>query len=473
MKTIKFIFKNDLVEIDFLKSTFTPNTTLLQFIRSHHDKKGTKEGCNEGDCGACTVVIAEFVGKNLKISAVNSCITLLPSVNGKQVITVEDLASEKLHPIQQYFIENFATQCGFCTPGFIMSAFAQKASNLSSKPQDIIEALSGNLCRCTGYKQIVDAAYQIAGLEYKDYYLPYVNIELLKNLRNTESVIIKANSYNYLIPKTLQEGLRLKKLYPNYTLAAGTTDIAVKINKNKETFYNIIDISDIEELRYIKEDEQNFYIGATTRIEELLEYSKQKFPEIYDYLLNFGSKQIRNKATVGGNIATASPVGDLAPVLFALQAKIKHQSFNSEKITNIDKFISGYRKTILEPDEIITEIIVPKLRKNQYFRAYKLSKRRKLDIASTSAAIFMSVENNIIKECKVAFGGMSAKTEFAQKTQQFLINKQFCEETFLKAAEILKTEFTPISDARASAEGRNLFAKNLLIKFYNDLTLKQ
>ncbi len=469
MNKISFVFKNKIQVIDFEKDNFSPNSTLLEFIRSNDDKKGTKEGCNEGDCGACTVVLIEKINGKIKFRAVNSCVIFLPSVHGKQIITIEDIGSvEKLHPIQQIFVDEHASQCGFCTPGFIMALFAQKADNLNSNQDELVEAVSGNLCRCTGYRPIVTSAKDIAELKNLNEFNTFARADLIDEINTSTTVNIEQGEYKYSIPYSLNEALNLKANRPQSTITSGSTDLVLKVTKRKEPIYDIIDISSITELQGISETKNEYIIGAGTKIEDIYQFSKEKLPAFANMVQHFGAKQIRNRATIGGNIATASPIGDILPVLFAYSAKLVIVG-NEEKTVDIKDFVIGYRKTILQQNELIKAVIIPKPTVNQIIKSYKISKRTDLDISTVSAGFNLTVYNNKVSEIILAFGGMAETTKRASKTENFLLNKEFNEENIIEASKILKDEFTPITDARSSKEARAIMTKNLLIKFYEDV----
>jgi len=463
MNKISFVLHNKIETVDFEK--ISPTTTLLEFLRSKNNSKGTKEGCNEGDCGACTVCIVEKIDNKFHFKAVNSCVMFLPSVHGKQVITIEDLGtSDNLHIIQQIFVDEHASQCGFCTPGFIMALFAQKAENQNSTKDDLIDAITGNLCRCTGYRPIVDATVKIQNTQLENVE-HIINKKLLEQIQSSETVEIRTPKTEFFVPFTIKEAIRLKNQFPHAIFANGGTDLVLRVTKRKEIFPQVIDLSCIKEIEYIKQDENNYYIGAGTKIEDFNTFSKKYIPELSEYLTLFGAKQIRNRATLGGNIATASPIGDILPILFATKSSVK-TSGNTEKIYKIDDFITGYRKTLLENNEIISEIIIPKSKNNEILKFYKISKRTNLDISTVSCGFSLVLENNNVKEIILSFGGMAEKTKRAFKTEEFLTGKNWNEIIVNQAITIIETEFTPLTDARSSKEARTVMTKNLLTKFF-------
>ncbi|MBN2664255.1 MAG: xanthine dehydrogenase small subunit [Bacteroidales bacterium] len=469
MNKISFVFRNKIQTIDFKESKFTPNSTLLEYIRSNQKTKGTKEGCNEGDCGACTVVLIEKNDNQIKFRAINSCVMFLPSIHGKQILTIEDLGTlNKLHPIQQIFIDEHASQCGFCTPGFIMALFAQKADKINSSKSELVEAVSGNLCRCTGYQPIVNSAQEISKITDLQLFNTFLREDLIDKINKSDTIFINKDIFKFFIPFSLKEALKLKAENKNAILTSGSTDLVLKVTKRKEPIEEIIDISSIQEIQGILETKDEFIIGAGTKIEDIYQFSKENLPALSNMLAYFGAKQIRNRATIGGNIATASPIGDFLPVLFAYKAKIVISGKN-ERTVDVNNFVTGYRQTILNPDELIKNIIIPKFSPNQIIKSYKISKRLNLDISTVSAGFNLIVDkNNNVSDILLAFGGMAEMTKRAKKTENFMLNKEFNEENIVMASKILLTEFTPISDARSSKEARSIMAKNLLIKFYQE-----
>ncbi len=468
MNSIQFFFDGKIHTVNF--DNLPPTTTLLKYIRSLPGRQGVKEGCAEGDCGACTVVIAELNNNKLKYRAVNSCLVLLPSVHGKWVITVEDLGQpENPHFIQTAFVQNFASQCGFCTPGFEMALYALIKENPNPTDEQINEAVEGNICRCTGYRPIRDAAASLRDVKSRDIVsdLEPTAIQELSKIKNSEPLVLKHKDFTYLIPFTIQQAVDLRLKYPEATIINGSTDIALRITKNKENIHTIIDLDHIKEIQYIKHEQNTLEIGAGTRIQDIKDFVKDVFPEFYELLKVFGAKQIRNRATIAGNIATSSPIGDLIPPLFAMNATLELTGKNKRTIP-IEKFITGYRKNDLKNDEIITKVIIP-LNSDYKYKFYKVSKRTHLDITTVSLAAAVKIHDNIITDIRLVYGGMAEVVKHAQQAENFLINKQINEQNFLQAANIAANEFTPISDARADAQARTILARNLIIKLYNDL----
>jgi len=472
MNKIKFLLGNKLTEIDFsVNKDLNTNTTVLNYLRNLPGRKGVKEGCAEGDCGACTVVLAELDSDNqLNYKAYNSCLLFLPVLHGKQLLTVEDLADNQvLHPVQQAMVDLDGSQCGYCTPGFVMSIFGIYKNYDNATDEQILDALTGNLCRCTGYRPIIEATKKSLEIKRKDKFDENKTevINILKDILSENSEIeINTGNYKYFLPNGINKALELIKKYPKATLINGSTDIALKVTKRKEDIFEIIDISAITELKNITETDTEYIIGAGVTLEQLKIFSADKIPALNKMLSVFGSKQVRNKATIGGNIGTASPIGDISMTLMAHNSIVEYGAENNSKIP-LYKFITGYRQTILSKGEIIKNVIIPKNELENIIKSYKVSKRKDLDISTISAAFNLKLNNdNTVNEIIIAFGGMSAMTRRATKIEDFLKGKIWNENTLEEAGNIINEEFTPISDARSSDEARNLMAKNLLIKFW-------
>ncbi|MCD4773140.1 MAG: xanthine dehydrogenase small subunit [Bacteroidales bacterium] len=474
---ISFILDDKIVTIDFSKEkNLKPTTNVLEYLRLFRTKKGIKEGCGQGDCGACTIVLGELDKENgISYKSVNSCLLLLPMMHGKQLITVENLAAKVnnnliLHPVQQAVIDTNSSQCGYCTPGMVMSLFAL-FKNYKNPSREIIEdALSGNLCRCTGYQPLIKAA-QNSCKGQKDSFEENKSqtINLLKEInQKTKTISIYAEDVQYFRSTNLSETLQIRKENPDAILLSGGTDSSYKNISEKLKPLKIIDVSGVEDIQYFTEDENNFYIGSGLNLEKFRSLTTFKIPIFDDILKVFGSLQIKNLATIGGNIGGASPIGDLIPVLFALKAKIKLQSSSKIRIIKIENFIKSYRKTDIKTDEIIESVIIPKSDKN-IIKSYKISKRKNLDISTLSGAFNILLDERLfVKEIILAFGGMAEITKRAHKTEDFLLKKRWERNTINKAVEILKNEFKPISDARSDKEFRRIAAGNLLIKFWSE-----
>jgi len=477
--TIKFVLDDNIAEIDFSKEKdLKPTTTVLNYLRSLGNHKGVKEGCAEGDCGACTVVIAEpGQNGNLNYKSVDSCLLFLPMIHGKQLITVENLSQRKngniiLHPVQEMMVNSFGSQCGYCTPGFIMSLFALYKNHSKTTREIIEDSLSGNLCRCTGYQSILEAATEACKKNGEDHFSDNKEktLELLRKISiNKTAIMIDTEKQTYFRPLTLDDALMLKKDYSNAVLINGATDIALKQTKKNELLTEIIDLSGVDELKIYDAVDKGFYFGAGMSLENLKAICEKEFPALYNILKLFGSLQIRNLATIGGNVGSASPIGDTLPMLFAYKAKVIVQSSKNKREIDIEDFIKGYRKTDLKSDEIITSVFIPKPEKNVYVKSYKVSKRKDLDISTVSLACRLILEKDNIKEILLAYGGMAETTKRAKKTEDYLLGKEWSRKTIEEAMKIVYDEFKPISDARSSEEFRKIISKNLLMKMFIEI----
>jgi xanthine dehydrogenase small subunit len=471
--TISFVLDNKITSIDFGKSSkFSPTTTVLNYLRSLPAHKGVKEGCAEGDCGACTVVLAEAVGNKLRYRAIDSCLVFLPMIHGKQLITVENLKanSSVLHPVQQAMIDTDGSQCGFCTPGFILSMFALYKNRTHPTRADIDDALTGNLCRCTGYRPIVEAAAEASVKNGKDSFTDNEShIIGLLNAISRESIHIETDKQRYHRPSHLREALRLKAMYSDAHVTHGATDMALRVTKKHELLEHIIDLSGIDELKYFNDTGSTVTAGAGLSLTDLMPYIKKDFSALYAILEVFGSQQIRNFATLSGNLGTASPIGDTLPVLIAYGAIVILESERGRREIPVGQFITGYRETARESDELITGIIIPKPSSNEIFRSYKISKRKDLDISTISSGFKLVLDNDgTVASVVLAYGGMAERIKRADSVENFLSGKKWNRETVEEATEYIDKDFTPISDVRGGAEMRRVAAKNLLLKFWVD-----
>ena len=467
---VQFIYENKLIELE----NPDPNQTILNFIRDKLKKTGTKEGCAEGGCGACTIVLGQLENKKLKYKAINSCISFTPTLHGKQLIVVENLVSKNgsYHPVQEAMAKYHASQCGFCTPGFVMSIFAMSKNKKNNNKDDIKDAISGNLCRCTGYRPIIDAAKNIKK-KYSDEF--YKNskktINLLKKI-HSKSIIIENKNKKYFAPKTINELREVIKKNPDSDFLSGGTDLSLKVTKDRQEIKKIINLNNIKELNFIKIKNDEIIFGSTTPLIQVEKFILKYYPDFNNILRRYGSVQIRNVGTIGGNIATASPIGDTLPLLLSLNAKIIIQTKKDNKQILLNNFFIKYRKTKLKKGEFIKSIIIP-IYKNHNFKAYKISKRFDDDISSVCASFNFKIKDQRIQDVAIAYGGMAEIPKRAKNCENFLKNSKFSEDIFEKAKDLLKRDFNPISDMRASKQYRLEVAENLLIKFFIETKTKK
>jgi xanthine dehydrogenase small subunit len=465
--TINFVWNNKILKIN----NPDPNETLLNFIRLKIKKTGTKEGCAEGGCGACTVVLAELKKNNLTYKTVNACISFVTILQGKQLIIVEDLVNNNgsLHPVQKAMIDYHGSQCGFCTPGFVMSLFAMQKNYSSYNNENIKDSISGNLCRCTGYKPIIDAAKSLNNKDNSDKFVKNKKkiINLLKKIK-PENININNRDKKYFAPRTINELKKIIKDYPNSKFLSGGTDLSLIVTKERKDIDNIISLNSINELNFIEKKNEHIVVGASTSLREFELFIKKYYPDFNAILNRYGSVQIRNVGTIAGNIATASPIGDTLPLLLSLDAKVVLQSLNKKTILPLKNFFVSYRKTKLKKRQFIHSIIIPIFKKN-IFKAYKISKRIDDDISSVCASFNLEIKDKKIKNIKIAYGGMAPIPKRATNCEKILINKNISKENIEKAKKILEKDFKPISDMRASKNYRMEIAKNLLVKCFIEI----
>ena len=466
---VKFIHNNKIMEVQDVD----PNETLLNYIREKLNKTGTKEGCAEGGCGACTVVLGYLKNNKIFYKSVNACIVFLPTIHGKQLILVEDLVGKdgSLHPVQKSMVNFHGSQCGFCTPGFVMSLFSMYKNFSSFNKKIIKSSIAGNLCRCTGYQPIINAAKSLNNKNKVDQFYQTKNetIKLLKIInKKNNSLTINRIDKKYFAPQTINELKILLKKYPKSKILSGGTDLSLIVTKERKTINSIIYINSIKELNYIKKNKKYIEIGATTPLIEFESEIIKHYPDFKDILERYGSVQIRNVATIAGNIATASPIGDTLPLLLALNAKIVISNSKNDKILYLKDFFINYRKTKLKNGQFIKLIKIPLLQ-NNIFKAYKISKRIDDDISAVCASFNLNIKNNIIVSISIAYGGMAAIPKKALQCEKSLLNKDLSEKNINIAQKFLEKDFNPIDDMRASSQYRMKIAKNLLFKCFQEI----
>lgn len=451
------------------ETNVSPNMTVLNYLRTHVKKTGTKEGCGSGDCGACTVVMGELVDGKLQYRSVNSCLTFISALHGKQLITVEDLQARdrSLHPVQQAIVDFHGSQCGYCTPGFIMSMFALTKNKPNASKADVMESLAGNLCRCTGYRPIVDSALSLCSEDrIVDQFseLERATIQKLESIQN-EDASLRQGHLTAFSPKTIDELAKLYKAHPQAKLVAGGTDLALEVTQFHREIETLISVNLVEEMKVCEETEHALEIGANLPISDAYQLLTRHYPDFGELLHRFASLQVRNQGTIGGNIANASPIGDTPPLLIALDASIQLRCGDKVRTMPIEEYFISYKVTAQQESEFIEKIIIPKPSKG-VFRAYKLSKRLDDDISAVCGAFLVTIENQQITAARVAFGGMAAIPKRASLCEQALVGEAWNEATIETAMAALKNDFEPLSDFRASQEYRTLTAANMLKRYY-------
>ena len=454
-----------------------PNTTVLEWLRDNQ-LVGTKEGCASGDCGACTAVIGEIVTNNksskVEYKSINTCMALAYGLVGKHLVTVEGLAEEgKLHPSQKAMVLENGSQCGFCTPGFVMSLLALYQNKNSVDLHQINEALSGNLCRCTGYKPIIAAAFSMFN-EKSDEPLDYYkknqkNItKILGELNNPKHISLSYKKSNktikYDAPSTINE---LSNVLINSTSAniiAAGTDLSLEITQSMKEFSHIVSVNQVIELKEIKDNAKELEIGAAVSYEDAASSLISNWPDLGPFLQRFASLPIKNWATIGGNIANASPIGDMPPVLIALDAKLKLRKGPVSRTINLEDFFITYKKTVIQQGEFIESIIIPKPNENQRLITHKMSKRYEDDISAVCLAINITSTNNKPESFKIAFGGMSGIPQRSNILENFLLKNWQEDNIAALSYKVLKEEFSPFTDVRATSEYRLQVSANLIKK---------
>ena len=454
-------------------SDIDPNITVLDYLREHLHKKGTKEGCASGDCGACTVVLGESDGEAMRYKSVNACITLLGSLHGKQLITVEDLKSgNELHPVQQAMVDCHGSQCGFCTPGFVMSMFAYRKNNDSPDRESINEALGGNLCRCTGYRPIVDAAVQMFEPSAEDQFTKTEtdSATKLNQIKSDDNQVgLDAQGRIFYSPGTVAELANLLLKHPDARLVAGGTDLSLEFTQFLRNIDVLIYTGRVEGLDTVEETAANIDVGAAATYTNAKHLLVRYFPDVEELIERLGSRQIRNQGTIGGNVGNASPIGDMPPVLIALGAQLVLRKGENTRVINVADYFLDYKKTAQQTSEFIERILIPKPQTNEQFRVYKISKRMEDDISASCGAFTIEIENGVVKNAVIAYGGMAAIPKRATHCENALINQAWNEQTIQTAMSELSKDFSPISDFRSSAEYRLLVSQNFLQRLFLEL----
>ena len=462
---VRFLLNNQIVEV----GDVSPTVSVLTYLRTRQRRCGTKEGCAEGDCGACTVVIGELHEGDVTLKAVNACIQFLPTLDGKALFTVEDLRAPNgaLHPVQQSMVDCHASQCGFCTPGFVMSLWALylQSPGVPANDGEVRQAITGNLCRCTGYRPIIEAGkkmgmYPVATLDRAALKSQLLAIQRIGPLHYA------FGGQRFFAPRTLEELVDLRAQYPQATLLAGGTDVGLWVNKQLRLLDNVIYTGEVDALKEIGEHDGVIRIGAAVSLSAASVALCLHYPETREIWERFASMPIRNVGTLGGNIANGSPIGDSMPALIALGATVTLASKGNQRTLALEDLYLGYQQQSMCPDEVLAAIEVPTPDAALRFRTYKISKRFDSDISAVCAAFALRLNGDVITRARIAFGGMAATPLRALKTEAVLHGKKWNDNTLQQALACLADEFTPLSDFRASREYRATIAGNLLKRFY-------
>nr|WP_276616768.1 xanthine dehydrogenase small subunit [Pseudomonas sp. TMW22080] len=458
--------------------TLDPNLTVLNYLREHLHKPGTKEGCASGDCGACTVVVGELHTdaeglERLRYRSLNSCLTFVSALHGKQLISIEDLKHQgQLHSVQRAMVDCHGSQCGFCTPGFVMSLFALQ-KNSTGQPDGHLahEALAGNLCRCTGYRPILAAAEQACSGQQLDQFDTHqsATIALLKTITPTQTGELNSGDKRCLLPMTISDLAQLYESQPQARLLAGGTDLALEVTQFHRPLPVMIYVGNVAEMKHIERFDDRIEIGAAVSLTDAYGTLKAEYPDFGELLQRFASLQIRNQGTLGGNIGNASPIGDSPPLLIALGAQLVLRKGQTLRTLAIEDYFIDYRVTARQEGEFIEKIIIPRADPSHAFRAYKISKRLDDDISAVCAAFNLHIDNGVVTGARVAFGGMAAIAKRAAACEAALLGANWNSASIERACAALASDFTPLSDFRASKEYRLLSAQNLLRKYFIEL----
>ncbi len=474
--TVRFILDGELVEL----RNVDPTRTVLQYLREDLYRTGTKEGCAEGDCGACTVVVAELNrdGTDIFLRAINSCIQFLPTLDGKELITVESLAknSNDLHPVQQAMVECHGSQCGFCTPGFVMSLFALYKTNAKPTRREIDDALAGNLCRCTGYRPIVAAARAMyEGAPDSDNWLrqplakqtvPKDRIDRLRSLRRDTSLHAAARGREFHAPRTAKEFANLLHENPDATILAGGTDVGLWVTKQHRELETVVYTGQVRELCEIQVRDEHLSIGAAVSLSDAVPAILEYYPLLEELFLRFASPPIRNIATLGGNIANGSPIGDSMPALMAAGSSLVLRSNKGSREMALEDFYLDYMVNDLKPGEFVEALRIPLPEAGVELRSYKITKRFDQDISAACAAFLLQLDGGNVARIRVVFGGMAATIKRAKHCEDALLGQPWNEASIERAMAALSKDFAPISDMRASAGYRSRVAQNFLSRWY-------
>ncbi|MDX3926966.1 MAG: xanthine dehydrogenase small subunit [Shinella sp.] len=468
--SIRFILNGE----DIALSDVPPTRTLLDWLRLRRRLTGTKEGCAEGDCGACTVLVGRLVAGGLVYETVNACIRLLGSMNATHVVTVEHLAGKDgaLHPVQQALVDHHGSQCGFCTPGFVMSLYGLWLENERPDRARIEKALQGNLCRCTGYEPIVRAAEAVAEARPSALFDPLERTRAeirarLAAMAAKETIRLDDVAGRIIVPASVDALAEVLAAEPEATMVAGSTDVGLWVTKQMRDLDPVVFINHLEELQTIAASPSDITIGAGVTYTQAFEALSAAIPALKPLIDRIGGEQVRNMGTIGGNIANGSPIGDTPPPLIALGAKLTLRSHEGRRELPLEDFFLAYGKQDRRRNEFVESIFVPLPASSDRFAVYKISKRRDEDISALCGAFRIALDaGGTITQVRICFGGMAATPKRATAVETALLGNPWTEATVEKARTAFNKDYTPLTDWRATAEYRMLTAKNLLTRFF-------
>jgi xanthine dehydrogenase small subunit len=450
---VRFLLDGEVIEID----TAHGQATALDLIRYKLRRTGTKEGCAEGDCGACTVLLGELDGERVAWRAVNSCILFTPMLDGKALMTVESLSrGGALHPVQQEMVARHGSQCGFCTPGFIMSLYGRSVGALGTEGTPVADVIGGNLCRCTGYGPILASGEAVAPAAQDDREIA----SALKALKR------EASGQNWFAPKSADELAALLLAHPDARIVAGATDVGLWVTKQHRNLGTMIFISDVSDLKQIVETEDGLALGAAVRYSEARDALTRLHPDLGELVRRIAGLQVRNAGTIGGNIANGSPIGDMPPALIALGATVTLRRGDARRTMPLESYFIRYGVQDRQPGEFVESISIPRPAADTLIRITKLSKRFDSDISAVCGAFLLRIENGIVSEARIAFGGMAGIPARAPLAEAELLGKPWSEATAEAAADALTRDYAPLNDLRGSAAYRLAVAANLMRRLW-------
>jgi xanthine dehydrogenase small subunit len=464
---VRFVLDGQLVTACNLPRTMT----VLEYLREAAHRTGTKEGCAEGDCGACTVVLGELAadGSRVGYRAVNSCIRFLPTIDGHELVTVESLLAQdgSLHPVQQAMVDHHASQCGFCTPGFVMSLFALYLQVAAPTREQVLDALSGNLCRCTGYRPIIEAGCRMGSYPppahwSRDAPTSSLHRDALLAIRRNHSLRLPG----FYAPRTVDELAAALDSDPDALVLAGGTDVGLWVTKQLRDLPAIVYIGEVAQLKHVRHEAAGLVVGAAVSLTQAWGEIVAAFPQLAEQAQRFGSPPVRNSGTLCGNLANASPIGDCIPILIALGAELELRRGARTRRLPLEHFYVGYQRKELAPGEFIAAVMVPAPSLSQWVASYKVSKRFDQDISAISAAFVVQVEGGRVAAARIAFGGMAAVAARALLTESALLGAGWNQSSIETAVARLADDFQPLTDLRASGAYRLQAAGNLLRRFY-------